>query len=139
MDVYSNGKMSETSKKLYMNNLAKLAGTKEFSNLDFLKDTDSIIQKIDTMNPNTARSYYIAVVSAVKGRRGFKKQETVYFNKMQDLNKTLGETSHKSERTKEKYTGLTWEMLINRRQELVEEYNKTKNYDALYNLVLVSL
>ena len=139
MNPYEKGTMSATSKKLYMNNLSKLAGTKEFKNLDFLKDTSSIIQKIDKMNPNTARSYYIAIVSAIKGRRGFKAHESIYFNKMQNLNKTLGDNSYKSIKTKDKYKGITWDMLIHRRQELIDEYNKTNDYDALYNLVLVSL
>jgi hypothetical protein len=139
MDVYSNGTMSESSKKVYMNNLSKLAGTKEFKTLDFLKNTDEIIKKIDAMNPNTARSYYIAIVSAIKGRRGFKKQETIYFNKQQEMNKTLGENSHKSDRTKEKYTGITWSDMVKRQDDLVEEYNKTKNQDTLLYLVIVSL
>lgn len=139
MNPYENGKMSETSKKVYMNNLSKLAGTKDFKNLDFLKDTEGIIKRIDAMNPNTARSYYIAIVSAIKGRRGFKKQEVIYFNKQQDMNKTLGENSFKSDRTKEKYVGITWEDMMKRRDDLIDEYKKTRDYDTLFNLLIVSL
>ena len=139
MDPYENGKMSETSKKVYMNNLCRLAGTKEFKSLDFLKNTETIIKRIDGMNPNTGRSYYIAIVSAIRGRKGFKKQETIYFNKQQEMNKTLGNSSHKSDRTKEKYDGLTWDDILKRRKDLIDEYNKSRDYDTLYSLVLVSL
>lgn len=140
MDIYSNGTMSESSKKVYMNNLAKLAGTKDIKNLNFLKDTKDIQEKITSIkNPNTQRSYWIAVVSALKDKKGFTKQYKTYHDGMLNINQVLGKQSFKTDKTKEKYDGLTQESILKRRQDLLDEYNKTKDYATLVNLVIVSL
>jgi hypothetical protein len=140
MNPYENGTMSETSKKVYMNNLVKLAGSKDFKNLNFLKDTHDIREKLATIkNPNTQRSYWIAIVSALKGRKGFAKQYKIYHDGMQSINNELGKESFKTDKTKKKYDGLTQESILNRRKELLDEYNKTGDYNTLLNLVVVSL
>jgi hypothetical protein len=140
MDIYSNGTMSESSKKVYLHNLSKLAGTKEIKTLNFLKDVKDIEEKIKSIkNPNTQRSYWIAVVSALKDRKGFTKQYKSYHDKMRDINIILGKEAFKTDKTKKKYTDLTQDTILKRKDDLIQEYNNTKDYKTLYNLVVVSL
>jgi hypothetical protein len=135
MEIFKN-QIGESTKKVYLNNLKKLGGN--FSNLNFLKDTEEIEKKIPT-NPNTERSYYIAIVSALKGRKGFKKQFDYYYEKMTNSNKTLQANSFKSDSTKKKYDGLTYDMLEKRYQDLLDEFKKTHDYQTLQYLILVGL
>jgi hypothetical protein len=57
--------VSESSRKLYLHNLKKLAEG-EFATLDFLADTDKILKQLESKPATTARSYLIAIVSALK-------------------------------------------------------------------------
>ena len=55
------GKMSDSSKRLYMHNLKKLNDNKEIKDFNYLKKTETIMEKMPK-NRNTARSYIIACV-----------------------------------------------------------------------------
>ena len=58
--------ISEGSLKLYEGNLKRLNGNQDIKNLNFLKDTDSIIKQIKEKKDTTARSYVIAICSILK-------------------------------------------------------------------------
>ena len=94
MEIFIGGKMSDSSKRLYLHNLKKLNDGKELKDFSYLKKTDDVMKKMPS-NRNTARSYIIACVNATKGRKGFKKALEFYTKLMDDINKLL-----KDERTR---------------------------------------
>ena len=115
-NLFIDGKMSDSSKKLYTHNLKRLNDGKEIVNLNYLKKTDEIMAKINKMNRNTARSYIIASVVATKGRKGFKKCLNVYDKAMQSINNELRDGTGKTEKYKE--NEMSWDEIIKARDEL---------------------
>ena len=109
------GSMSDSSKKLYMHNLTRLNDGKEIKDFNYLKKTDTIMEKMPT-NRNTARSYIIACVNAMKGRKGCKKALEFYTKKMDEINAELKDASAKTERYKE--NEMTWEEILDARDKL---------------------
>ena len=57
--------LSPSSIKIYVRNLQKLHGDDEVRNLNFLKDVDKIINKLEKYKPNTKRTYLISIVSCL--------------------------------------------------------------------------
>lgn len=81
--------VTPSTKKLYIHNLKKLNGEVP-TNLRFLKDTETILGKLELMKPNTRKSYLIAIVKALK-MSGIKANMTlynVYYPFLMELNKT---------------------------------------------------
>jgi hypothetical protein len=145
MDIYGTGSMSDSSKKLYASKIKILNGKEAPKTLGFLKKTDSILEKIAKYeNPNTRRSFYIAVVSALKDRKGFKKAYDIYHKNMMDMNTTLNKESFKSDKTKEKLN-ITQEQLVARQAELEPalllkgKTLKDEDYKNLTHLLITSL
>lgn len=114
-NLFIDGKMSESSKKLYTHNLRKLNDGKPIINLNFLKKTDEIMSKMPK-NRNTARSYIIACVVATKGRKGFKKCLDVYVKAMMKVNFELRDATSKTDRYKE--NEMEWSEIIKIRDKL---------------------
>ena len=80
--------VSPTSKKLYLHNLKKLNGEAP-TNLRFLKDTKTILERLEVLKPNTRKSYLIAIVKALK-MSGIKSNMVlydVYYPYLEELNK----------------------------------------------------
>jgi hypothetical protein len=73
MEVFIGGKMSDSSKKLYLHNLKKLNDNKELKDFSFLKKTDEVMKKMPS-NRNTARSYIIACVNDARVARDSKRR-----------------------------------------------------------------
>ena len=145
MDVFEGGSMSDSSKKLYASKIRLLNDKETPKTLTFLKKTDSVLEKIAKYeNPNTRRSFYIAVVSALKDRKGFKKAYDVYHAKMMEMNATLNKESYKSEKTKEKLN-ISQEQLLERQKDLESamlvkgKSIKDDEYKKLMYLLVVSL
>jgi hypothetical protein len=112
------GKMSDSSKRLYMHNLKKLNDGKELKDFAFLKKTDEVMKKMPT-NKNTARSYIIACVNATKGRKGFKKALDFYTKQMDDINKLLKDSTQKTERYKD--NEVSWDHILEARDKLPKD------------------
>ena len=99
MDLFENNtRISESSKKLYSHNLKKLNDGNEIKNLNFLKKTELIEEKLNKLKNNTKRSYLIAIVSVLKGRDKFKKTKDFYYEKMMEMNKTLTDNTDKTQK-----------------------------------------
>jgi hypothetical protein len=76
MDLFKD--KTDRTRKLYLSNLRRLNDGKDVASLNFLKKTGDILKQIEAVpNPNTRRSYYIAVVSVLQDVKGFKKYYTV--------------------------------------------------------------
>ena len=85
----SSRNVSDSSKELYLKNLKRLNDNNEIKNLNFLKETDKIFEKISKFKPNTQRTYFISVVACLKDVPRFKKVYKIYYDKMMELNEEL--------------------------------------------------
>ena len=65
-EIFNNKQLSESSKKLYTNNLRKLNNGNQIENIDFLKDIEKINEIISKYKPSTQRSFIISIISVVK-------------------------------------------------------------------------
>jgi hypothetical protein len=140
--------LSDGSLKLYEANLKRLNDGNEIKNLNFLKDTESIIQKIKEKKPTTARSYIIAICSILKNDVKMTKPYEIYYNLLIEYNDQLKTNNIKSEKQEEewisqqevknKYDELENEIkpLFKKRNITADEYNKLLSYVVLSLYVL---
>jgi hypothetical protein len=113
-----NKNISQSSLKLYVNNLKRLNDNQEIKNFNFLKNVENIIDKIKDYKPNTRRSYIISIVSLLKQEPKLKKLYDSYYKILMDYNNDLKTNNSKSETQKENW--------INQ-DEVLEIYNKVKS------------
>lgn len=140
--------LSENSLKLYQANLKRLNNNEPIKNLNFLKDTESIIKQIKDKKDTTARSYIIAICSTLKNDTKMQKQYDIYYKLLIEYNDKLKTNNTKSEKqeeqwisqeeVKEKYKELEEDIipLINKKNITTEEYNKMLSYIVLSLYVL---
>jgi len=146
-DPFSNKPdISASSRKLYTYNLTKLNKGKPIKNLTFLSPP-AILEGLREMNPNTRRTYLIAIVSSLKDRpeAKYKKLYNRYYDELMKLNGELKSNTTKSATQKENWMGQDEVMgkceelknildeIGNRRKITAEEYNR------LLQLVVLSL
>lgn len=98
-----NKNITESSFKLYVSNLKRLNNGVEPKNLNFLKNTEQITEKIKDYKPNTRRSYIISIVSILKHEPKFKKLYDVYYKMLMDYNNELKTNNTKSDTQKENW------------------------------------
>lgn len=146
-DPFSNKPdISASSRKLYTHNLSKLNKGKPIKNLNFLVPT-SILDGLKEMNPNTRRTYLIAIVSALKGRpeAKHKKLYARYYDELMKLNGELKNNTTKSDTQKDNW--LEQDEVIgkcNELKEVLKEIGTRKKiteseYERLLQLVVLSL
>jgi hypothetical protein len=137
--------ISESSLKLYMNNLKRLNAGNEIKTLTFLKDFDSIISKLEHYKPNTRRSYLISVVSLLKEEPKMKKLYDRYYELMMKYNKELSVNNTKSETQEANWIDQSevlkvYEDLADLAVPLLEKKKVTeKEYGTLLDWVVLSL
>jgi len=110
--------LSEGSLKLYEANLKRLNNNQPIKNLNFLKDTESIINKIKEKKDTTARSYIIAICSILKNDPKMKKQQEIYYKLLIEYNDKLKNNNTKSDKQKEEWIS---------QNEVKEIYNKLED------------
>jgi len=139
-DPFSNKPdISASSRKLYTFNLKKLNDGKEIKNLNFLSKPE-ILGKLEEMNPNTRRTYIIAVVSALKDRTEakYKKLYSKYYEHLIKINSDLKTNTTKSDKQKENW--IEQEEVLKKCAELAEIVpmiqNKKKISEGDYNRLL---
>ena len=136
--------ITESSLKLYLNNLRRLNGGDFPKSFAFLKDVEAIQEKIKDYKPNTQRSYIISIVSLLKQEPKMKKLYDRYYTILMNFNKELKTNNEKSETQKdnwisqeevlELYTKLTTEVkeMINEKKKLSpSEYEKLLRWFVL--------
>ena len=146
-DPFSNKPdISASSRKLYTFNLTKLNKGKPIKNLNFLTPP-AILEGLQDLNPNTRRTYLIAIVSSLKNRPEpkYKKLFNRYYEELMKLNGELKNNTTKSDTQKENWMeqdevmGKCEELkgildeIGNRRKITPDEYNR------LLQLVVLSL
>lgn len=127
LDIFNKKKISETSKKLYIQNIKRLNGNQEIKNLNFLNNSSKIFEKIKDKSKNTQRTYLISVVSLLKElpEKKYKKLYDIYYKILMDFNKDLKDNTEKSEKQKDNWIS---------QDELTQIYESTKE-KAIPNLL----
>jgi len=136
--------ITESSLKLYLNNLRRLNGGEFPKSFSFLKDVDAILERIKDYKPNTQRSYIISIVSLLKQEPKLKKLYDKYYTILMKFNKELKTNNDKSETQKENwisqnevrdiYTSITKEvkeMIADKKKLSPSEYEKLLRWFVL--------
>ena len=140
-ELLSNRNISNSSKNLYIKNLQRLNGG-PIKSLSFLKNIDSIIDKIQKFKPNTQRTYIISIVSVLgvlTNKPRFKKLYDKYYSILLSMNKNLKTSNEKSLREKENWISQEEVLakLDDLKKILPEIENKRKITDTQYNRLLM--
>lgn len=146
--MFAGSKISDGSKSTYLSKLKKLNDNVVPTDVNFLKNSKIIMEKIELIpNPNTRRSSFIAVVSVLKGNKKFKKVYDVYHAEMMKINAVLNKESFKSDSTKAKQEKVSMADVLSRQKELaaimpiIQKKKKISDdqLKQLHDLVVVSL
>lgn len=81
--------LSDSSIKMYLRNLQKLNDDEPLENLNFLKKTKNILDKIKDKKENTQRSYLISIVSVLGATEKDSSLYKKYHKFMMDINNKL--------------------------------------------------
>ena len=143
--------LSDSSIKMYVRNLEKLNDDMPLKNLNFLKDTEGVLNKLSDYKENTKRGYLISICSALsldKDTKSKKKLYDQYFKLMIDKNKELKAVEKTNEMTEtQKENWITWKEVEEKLKELkdkVAKFSGSKeinehNYNTLLSYVILSL
>jgi hypothetical protein len=140
MDAFFSDKLSENTKSLYRRNLVRLNGDKPFKTLKFLAKTKDILAKLESMVPNTQRTYLISIVSVAK-HVDDKRLYDFYFPLMMKINKDLATNTNKSKTQDENW--LSYEEVLAVQKHLMKvlpkSFAKASDYDKLLDVMVLSL
>ena len=126
MEHLNEKKIRDSSKNIYIKNILRLNNNEEIKDLNFLKDTATIMKKLEKYKPNSKRTYLISIVSTLKNQPNFQDCFKYYYNEMMQLNKNLKINNSKSESQKENWITQT---------EVKETFNKLlEQATPLFNL-----
>ena len=138
--------ISASSRKLYTFNLRKLNNNKEIKNLNFLSKPE-IVERLEGLNPNTKRTYIIAIVSSLKDRpeTKYKKLYDKFYKMLVEINAELKNNNTKSEKQKDNW--ISQEEVIKKYNELAEVVAELKGrrkiseekYNQLLHAVVLGL
>jgi len=120
LDRLKNKNISDGTLNLYIKNLIRLNDGNEIKNLNFLKNPEEILNKINDKSKNTQRTYLIAIISLLKDlytQPKYKKLYDLYYTYLIDSNNELKNNTNKSEKQKENWLN---------QDEIKEIYNKIK-------------
>ena len=138
--------ITESSLKLYLNNLRRLNGGDFPKSFSFLKDVDAILEKIKDYKPNTQRSYIISIVSLLKQEPKMKKLYDRYYTILMNFNKELKTNNEKSETQKDNWISQDevkelYENMTKEVHELVADKKKLtpSEYEKLLRWFVLSL
>jgi len=144
-DTLKSKSITESSLKLYFNNLRRLNGGDFPKSFTFLKNVEETLKKIEHYKPNTRRTYLISIVTLLKHDPKNKKLYDKYYTILEEYNKVLQTNNIKSESQKENwitqdevkkiYSSLTDEV-----KPFLEKKKLTQSeYDAVLSWVVLSL
>jgi hypothetical protein len=126
MEHLNQKSIRDSSKNIYIKNILRLNNNEEIKDLNFLKNTDIIMKKLEKYKPNSKRTYLISIVSTLKDQPGFEECFKFYYNEMMQLNKELKVNNTKSESQKENWIS---------QQQVQETFNNlVEQAHPLFNL-----
>lgn len=144
-DTLKSKNITDSSLKLYFNNLKRLNGGEFPKSFTFLKDVEAICKKIEHYKPNTRRTYLISIVTLLKQDPKQKKLYDKYYPLLDEYNKELNKDNTKSatqkdnwitqDAVKEVYDKLTAEV----EPLLAKKKLSQSEYDTALSWVVLSL
>jgi hypothetical protein len=148
--IFTNKKITDSSRKLYLANLVRLNGGQPPKNLKFLNDIDGIQERLQKYKPNTQRSYIISIVSLLKGLKEpqpkkFNKLYDAYYSILDKMNKDLKDNTQKTEKEEENWIGQdAVKQKLQDKLSILEEIKDKKKltadeYEKLIHLVVLGL
>lgn len=102
-DFLKSKSITESSLKLYFNNLRRLNGGEFPKSFSFLKDIDKTLADLEKYKPNTRRSYLISIITLLKHDPKQKKLYDKYYVVLDKYNKEGAKNNEKSETQKENW------------------------------------
>jgi len=99
-DALKSKNITESSLKLYFNNLRRLNGGEFPKSFTFLKNVEETLKKIEHYKPNTRRTYLISIVTLLKHDPKNKKLYDKYYTILDEYNKQGATNNTKSETQK---------------------------------------
>lgn len=137
--------ITESSLKLYLNNLKRLNGGEFPNNFNFLKNTEKILEHLEKYKPNTRRSYLITIITSLKHDPKQKKLYDKYYTHLDKYNKESAVNNGKSETQKKNWIdqdGIK-EIYDNLNEEVKPLLSQKKinqtDYDKVLKFVIFSL
>ena len=113
--------LSPSSIKIYVRNLEKLHGDDEVRNLNFLKDVDKILTKLEKFKPNTRRTYLISIVSCLgvcSDNKVLSKLHKTYQEKMMGVDGEIKKSPADGKSDTQKKNWVDWEEVLSTLEEL---------------------
>ena len=140
-------KVAETTANAYLKTLWMLNGKKPFKNLNFLKKTDEITDRISKYAESTSRALYATALSALSLYKStFAKYYTFYLDKVKTKSTEFRQQEAKHEKSeKQKENWLEWSEVLKARDELKANIDNLKKkidnaeYDKLLQYVILAL
>ena len=95
--------ITESSLKLYLNNLKRLNAGEFPKSFTFLKNTEKVLGDLEKFKPNTRRSYLISIITTLKHDPKQKKLYEKYYEVLDKYNKEGAVNNEKSETQKKNW------------------------------------
>lgn len=144
-DFLKGKNITESSLKLYLNNLRRLNGGEFPKSFSFLKDTEKILGDLEKYKPNTRRSYLISIITTLKHDPKQKKLYEKYYEHLDKYNKEGAVNNEKSETQKENWIGQdvvkeTYDKMTEEVQPLLQQKKLSPSeYEKVLRWVVLSL
>lgn len=130
--------ITDSTAKLYINNLKKLNGNKSFTSLKFLKDIDEIKKIMDKYAVSTQKNMIGTILSILKHKPSMKKEYKIYTDMLN--NDSFEDNNDNKKNDKQKENWLDWNTIKEKQDELAlkvfEFKNKKKITEKQYELLL---
>jgi integrase len=143
LDLLNDSNKSPSTVKTYVNNLKRLNNKKDYKNLNFLSNFDSINNIISKFKPNTQRNYIIsivAVLSLLKDKdKKYNKLYNHYRSIMDNKNNVLKSEEKKHNMSeKQKDNWIDWDTINNKMDDLYTKAmsDNPDKKDLLHALIL---
>jgi len=137
--------ITESSLKLYLNNLRRLNGGVFPKSFSFLKNVDKILEDLEKYKPNTRRSYLISIITTLKHDPKQKKLYNKYYEHLEKYNKQSASNNEKSDTQKKNWIEQSevkeiYENLTEEIQPLLEKKKlQPSEYEKMLRWVVLSL
>jgi len=132
-DGFIKGGVATSSARQYLRNLVSLNAGKPFTNLNFLKKKTQVDAVISTYAPNTQKGLVTTIVRSTKGRKGFERIHSYYYQKMMDMNHKPIDAG-KTDKQKENW--IEWNDVLQKRDALKSGLN---DWDIMLKYLVLSL
>jgi len=141
-DILKSRTIKDISLKNYLssiNQLCKKITTKEYNNIECLKNYDKVISEINKMKETTKKNYLTAVIVALKA------YPDKYKNEINKYSKVLKEVSEKYQNSLKNQTKtetqtknwMTYEDLINVKNDLKNNYKSNPTFENLQKYLML--